>query len=213
MLRRMTFSIVACDLRTGAWGVGVASKYLAVGSMVPAVECDVGAIATQARTNASFRQRGLIALREGNSAEDTLAVLLASDPGRDARQVGIVDCAGRAATWTGRECGPDAYGVAGEGYAVQGNLLAGPEVTATIVEAWTSSDPNTPLAHRLLAALAAGDAAGGDRRGRQSAALLVARRGSEYVVGSDVEVDLRVDDDIRPVLELDRLLNLRYQEA
>ncbi|MEU4312820.1 DUF1028 domain-containing protein [Nocardia sp. NPDC024068] len=209
----MTFSIVACDPSTGSWGVATASRYLAVGSMVPAAEGGVGAIATQARTNAAFRSLGLDALRAGRTADEVLTRLLDADPGRAARQLGIVDSTGSTATWTGSECGGYAGGYAGEGYVVHGNLLTGPEVVTAMQEAWTKSNPDDPLAHRLLAALTAGDAAGGDRRGRQSAAILVARKGSDYILGTDVEIDLRADDHIRPIAELGRLLTLRYQEV
>ena len=210
-MRWVTFSIVACDLRSGAWGVAVASKYLAVGANVPAAKSDVGAIATQAYTNVSYRQTALAALREGCSAEKALAIVLDGDPGRDRRQVGIVDASGVAATWTGPECSPYAEGRTGTGYAMQGNLLAGPQVLDAMTEAWQRTDPAAPLARRLLDALAAGDRAGGDARGRQSAAVLVARRDADYSIGTDVEVDLRIDDDKRPVAALARLLDVRYR--
>ncbi|MFI1459994.1 DUF1028 domain-containing protein [Nocardia carnea] len=206
----MTFSIVAGDPETGAWGVGVASKYLAVGSMVPAAQADAGALATQAYTNASFRPLGLSSLRGGRSAGETLDVLLSQDSGRAARQVGIVDNRGGSALWTGGDCSPYAGGIRGEGYVVMGNLLAGPEVITAMSDAWTDGDPEKPLAQRLCESLQAGEAAGGDRRGRQSAAILVARRGSDYILGTDIEIDLRVDDHDFPLTELGRLLELRY---
>ena len=206
----MTFSIVACDPETGAWGVGAASKYLAVGSMVPAARADAGALATQAYTNASFRPLGLSALREGRSAGETLDALLSQDSGRAARQVGIVDGRGRSALWTGSHCSTYAGGARGDGYVVLGNLLTGPQVITAMENAWTGGDPEQSLAHRLWAVLRAGEEAGGDRRGRQSAAILVARRGSDYILGTDIEIDLRVDDHDFPLTELGRLLELRY---
>lgn len=205
----MTFSIVACDLRSGSWGVAVASRYLAVGSMVPAAESDAGAIATQAWTNAGYRRAGLAALRDGLSAEATIARLIEPDPGRDRRQVGVVDVAGAAATWTGPDCSAFAGGRTGDGYTVQGNLLAGPHVLDAMADAWLAG-AHLPFPRRLLAALAVGDSAGGDARGRQSAALLTVRRDADYCVGTDMEVDLRIDDDPRPVEALARLLGLRY---
>lgn len=203
----MTFSIVACDLAGGAWGVAVASRYLAVGGIVPAAEADAGALATQAQTNMAYRRSGLAMLRTGQGAKAVVDALVAEDEGRETRQVGVVDAQGGAAAWTGSECQPWAGSRTGTGFAVQGNLLASHEVVDAMVEAWLASDPSSPLAHRLLAALAAGDAAGGDRRGRQSAALYVARRGSHF----EAEVDLRVDDAPQPVQELGRLLDLRYR--
>ncbi|HEX6499288.1 MAG TPA: DUF1028 domain-containing protein [Micromonosporaceae bacterium] len=202
----MTFSIVA---RSGdAFGVAVASKFLAVGSAVPAAEAGVGALATQAFANLGYRQAGLALLGSGASAADTLAQLLAGDPGRETRQVGVVGASGDGATFTGGECDSWAGGLAGDGYAIQGNILAGPQVVERMREAWLASDPASPLSRRLYAALLAGDEAGGDRRGRQSAALLVARKGGGYGGTSDIEVDLRVDDHPAPTVELGRLLDL-----
>jgi uncharacterized Ntn-hydrolase superfamily protein len=203
----VTFSIVGREPGGAAWGVAVASRYLGVGGIVPAADSAAGALATQARTNAAWRARGLAALRAGTPAADVVAALVAADPGRDERQLGVVDAAGAAATWTGPACRPYAGDRVGPGVAVQGNLLTGPEVLDAMLTAW--SDVDGPLPDRLLAALAAGDAAGGDRRGRQAAALLVVRRGADHLVGSDVDVDLRVDDAAAPVDELRRLLTLR----
>jgi uncharacterized Ntn-hydrolase superfamily protein len=205
----VTFSIVACDLRTGSWGVAVASRYLAVGANVPAAQSDVGAVATQSWTNVSYKQTALAALREGCSAAKALEIVLAGDDGRAKRQVGIVDAAGEAASWTGPECSAFAAGRTGPGYAIQGNLLAGPQVLDAMTAAWLGSD--APFAQRLLGALNAGDEVGGDARGRQSAALLVARRDADYSIGTDVDVDLRVDDNERPIAELARLLGLRLR--
>jgi uncharacterized Ntn-hydrolase superfamily protein len=188
--------------------VAVASKFLAVGAAVPAAAAGVGAIATQAYANLAYRPEGMAQLREGRSASLTLETLVAADDKRETRQVGIVDVAGAAATFTGSECNPWAGGVSGEGYAIQGNILTGPEVVAAMEEAWHATRAGDPLARRLLAVLAAGDSAGGDRRGRQSAAVLVVTPEGGYGGGSDVLVDLRVDDHAVPVGELARLLDL-----
>ncbi len=209
----MTFSIVghavdAGDAGDGAvsLGVAVASKFLAVGAAVPAAAAGVGAIATQAFANLAYRPDGLRLLRDGRSAQETLDELTAADEGRDQRQAGIVDGTGRAATFTGPGCHDWAGGRTGDGYTVQGNILTGPNVVEAMERAWLASEGR--LADRLLAALAAGDDAGGDKRGRQSAALLVVRAGGGYGGTSDVEVDLRVDDHPAPVPELRRLLDL-----
>ena len=202
----MTFSIVATD--GTAWGVAVASKFLAVGAAVPAARAGVGAIATQSYANLSYRPDGLAKLAAGSTAQQTLDALTAADEQREQRQAGIVDGRGEAATFTGSGCHAWAGGVTGDGYAIQGNILTGPEVIADMERAWLASEPGQPLARRLFAALAAGDAAGGDRRGRQSAALLVVQEDGGYGAGSDVHVDLRVDDAERPTSELARLLDL-----
>jgi uncharacterized Ntn-hydrolase superfamily protein len=204
----MTFSIVARSADGRSHGVAVASKFLAVGAAVPAAEADIGALATQSYANLAYRPQGLALLRTGVSAADAVAGLTAADPGRDQRQLGVVGPAGDGATYTGSGCHDWAGGIAGDGYAVQGNILAGKQVVVAMVEAWTASDPAAPLARRLLAALAAGDRAGGDRRGRQSAALLVVARGQGYGGTSDIVADLRVDDHPEPVPELGRLLDL-----
>ncbi len=204
----MTFSVVGRSDDGSAWGVAVASKFLAVGAAVPGAAADAGAIATQSYANLAYRPDGLALLREGRTAQQVLDVLTAADELRAQRQAGIVDLAGRAATFTGAECHAWAGGRTGDGYAVQGNILVGPEVVEAMTEAWLRSEPTAPLARRLLAALVAGDEAGGDRRGRQSAALLVVSQGGGYGGGSDVYADLRVDDSPRPVPELERLLGL-----
>lgn len=208
----MTFSIVARsagpDPETASWGVAVASKFLAVGSAVPAAVAQVGAIATQAEANVAYKGLALSHLDDGATAEVALQRLLEEDPGREHRQVGIVDVEGGAASHTGGQCFDWAGGRTGEGYAIQGNILAGEHVVAAMEEAFLASDPSLPLGRRLLDALAAGDDAGGDKRGRQSAALLVVREGAGYGGGDDIEVDLRVDDHTDPVTELARLLDL-----
>lgn len=204
----MTFSIVARAADGESWGVAVASKFLAVGSAVPAAVAGVGAIATQADANVSFKGLALAHLDDGATAEVALQRLLEEDEGRDHRQVGIVDLEGNAATHTGTSCLEWAGGRSGPGYAIQGNVLTGEEVVAAMEDAWLAADPQVPLAHVLMDVLAAGDAAGGDRRGRQSAALLVVRDGAGYAGLDDIAVDLRVDDHVAPVGELSRLLDL-----
>jgi uncharacterized Ntn-hydrolase superfamily protein len=204
----MTFSIVARSADGQSWGVAVASKFLAVGSAVPAAAAGIGALATQAAANVAYKHDGLALLTSGATADETLRRLLDGDPGRDERQLGIVDAAGRSATFTGSGCLDWAGGIARDGYALQGNILTGPEVLYEMEAAWLDSAPDAPLARRLLAALTAGDAAGGDSRGRQSAALRVVREGAGYGGLDDTAVDLRVDDHPVPVGELARLLDL-----
>lgn len=200
----MTFSVVG---RLGdALGVAVASKFLAVGAAVPAAEVRVGAIATQSYANLAYRPDGLAMLRAGRSAQETLDALTAADEGRDQRQAGVVDASGRSATFSGPGCHAWAGGRTGEGYAIQGNILTGPDVVEAMERAWLTAAGD--LADRLLATLVAGDEAGGDKRGRQSAALLVVRPGGGYGGQSDVEVDLRSDEDPAPVGELRRMLAL-----
>ncbi|HXV33971.1 MAG TPA: DUF1028 domain-containing protein [Gaiellaceae bacterium] len=202
-----TYSIAACDLEAREWGVAVQSRFLAVGAAVPAAEPEVGAVATQAWANLAYRPQGLALLREGYAAGDVVRTLVGADEGREHRQVGVVDAHGRAATYTGSECLEWAGGTAGPGYAAQGNIL----VSAATVDALAAAfEPSAgrPLAERLLECLAAAQAAGGDRRGQQSAALLVVRTDGGYGGTSDVAVDLRVDDHPRPVEELARLFRL-----
>jgi uncharacterized Ntn-hydrolase superfamily protein len=209
----MTFSIVACggDGSSGRqWGVAVASKFLAVGAVVPGARAGVGAIATQAYANVAYVPEGLRLLDSGRSAQQTLDELVGADDERAQRQAGIVDAAGRAATFTGAECLDWAGGTVAEGVTIQGNILVGPQVVEAMHKAWLATDSADPLARRLLAALRAGDEAGGDRRGRQSAALLVVTDGGGYGGGNDVYIDLRVDDDPAPVTELERLLDLHH---
>jgi len=204
----MTFSIVARSDDGESWGVAVASKFLAVGSAVPAAVAGVGAIATQAMANVAFKAEGLALLDDGATAQVALDRLVEDDDGRDHRQVGIVDVEGHGVTYTGAACMDWAGGIAGDGFAIQGNILTGPEVVSAMHEAWLASAGTPDLARRLIAALTAGDAAGGDSRGRQSAALIVVREGAGYNGGDDVAVDLRVDDHATPIAELARLLDL-----
>jgi len=205
-----TYSIVACDLEAKQWGVAVQSKFLAVGSVVPWAEPEVGAIATQAYANPSYGPNGLALLREGLSASDAVERLTAEDDGRDERQLGIVDGQGRSASWTGTGCNDWAGHRTGPGYAAQGNILVGEETVAALA---TTFEANTqlPLTQRLIECLAAAQAAGGDRRGQQSSSLLVVEKDGGYGSLSDVLVDLRVDDHERPVQELRRLYELHYR--
>ncbi|MEV0455438.1 DUF1028 domain-containing protein [Catellatospora methionotrophica] len=204
----MTFSIVARSADGVALGVAVASKFLAVGAAVPAAEAAVGALATQSYANLAYRPQGLALLRTGTAAADVVAGLTAADPARDSRQLGVVGRTGDGATYTGAGCHGWAGGRTGDGYAIQGNILAGPEVVAAMESAWLSSDPAADLAVRLLAALRAGDGAGGDKRGRQSASLYVVAPGQGYGGTSDIVADLRVDDHPDPCAELVRLLDI-----
>jgi uncharacterized Ntn-hydrolase superfamily protein len=179
----MTFSIVASD--GSAWGVAVASKFLAVGCAVPAAAADAGAIATQSYANLAYRPDGLGHLRDGKNAQETLDALTAADDGRDQRQAGIVDTHGNAATYTGSACHDWAGGRTGASYAIQGNILSGPDVVEAMERAWLATSPDQPLARRLVAATEGG-----------------------YADSTDIVVDLRVDDSPAPIPELGRLLDL-----
>src|SRR4051794_16365763 len=200
----MTFSLVA--RADDQWGVAVASKFLAVGAAVPAAQYGVGAVATQSFANLAYRPDGLRLLAEGRTAQQVLDALTAADELREQRQAGVVDRDGGAATFTGSECHGWAGGRTGDGWAAQGNILTGPAVVDALAETFESS--TGPLSGRLAQALLAADRAGGDRRGRQSAVLLVVSEAGGYGGGSEVLVDLRVDDHPDPVLELQRLLDL-----
>jgi uncharacterized Ntn-hydrolase superfamily protein len=205
----MTFSIVAWDPDsepTPEWGVAVASKFLGVGAVVPWARAGTGAIATQALANLAYGPNGLELLDAGGDAESVVMELTTADPERDHRQVGVVDGAGRSATFTGSKCFDWAGGRTGDGYCCQGNILTGPDVVESMAEAFESSSGQ--LGERLLTALRAGDTAGGDRRGRQSACLLVVRAGGGYGGGIDKAIDVRVDDHPEPVVELARLFDL-----
>lgn len=201
-----TFSIVARDPANGDLGIAVASKFLSVGAVVPFAQAGVGAIATQAMANMSYGPHGLERMAAGRSAAETLGELLSSDPEREQRQVGLVDAHGGSAAHTGAKCFPWAGHLTGDGYAIQGNILAGRDVVNAMQSAFLSAQGE--LAERLMAALRAGDLEGGDSRGRQSTALYVARAGGSYGGALDRYVDLRVDDHPNPVGELARLLQL-----
>ena len=202
-----TYSLCACDLAAGQWGVATQSKFLAVGSVVPWAEPHVGAIATQAYANPRYGPEGLALLREGLSAEDVVDRLTSADDERAHRQLGLVDAAGRAATYTGDDCLAWAGGRTGEGYAAQGNILVSGATVDALAETFESS-AGKPLAERLLDSLDAAEAAGGDSRGRQSAALIVVERDGGYASLSDVLVDLRVDDHPDPLVELRRIYRM-----
>ena len=202
-----TFSICACDLDEGRWGVATQSKFLAVGSVVPWAEPHVGAIATQSYANPRYGPDGLALLREGLSADEVVERLTSADEGRDHRQLGVVDGEGRSATFTGTECLDWAGGRTGPSYAVQGNILVS-EATVAALESTFLATMGRPLAERLLDCLAAAQEAGGDSRGQQAAALLVVEKHGGYARLSDVLVDLRVDDHERPIDELTRLYGL-----
>lgn len=202
----MTFSIVARDPQTGDLGIAVQSKFLAVGAVVPWAKAGVGAIATQSWGNTSYGPRGLALLTEGLSAAETMARITGDDEHRESRQVGIVGASGAPATFTGDACYPWAGGVVGEHYACQGNILVSEETVQAMARTFEETDG--PLYDRLMSALAAGQAAGGDSRGQQSAALLVVRESGGYGGFNDRFIDLRVDDHPHPIEELRRILQL-----
>jgi uncharacterized Ntn-hydrolase superfamily protein len=202
----VTFSIAAADPDAGDWGVAVASKFPCVGAVVPWAKAGVGAVATQSWANTSFGPDGLELMANGAPAEEALHRLLEEDEGREDRQVGLVDAAGRAATFTGSKCMDWAGGATGRGFAAQGNILVAEDVVAEMERAFTAAEGD--LCDRLLAALLAGDAAGGDRRGRQSSALLVVRGGGGYEGRNDRYIDLRVDDHPDAPRELARIFEV-----
>jgi uncharacterized Ntn-hydrolase superfamily protein len=205
-----TYSIVACDLDASQWGVAVQSKFLAVGSVVPWAEPHVGAIATQSYANPRYGPDGLALLRKGHSAEEVVEALTAADDGRAERQVGVVDGQGRGATFTGVECHDWAGGRTGNGYAAQGNILVSEETVDALAMTFEQNG-HLLLAERLIECLAAAQAAGGDRRGQQSASLLVVEKDAGYANLSDTVVDLRVDDHEHPIAELRRLFVLHNE--
>jgi uncharacterized Ntn-hydrolase superfamily protein len=202
-----TFSVVGYDPDTKEWGVAVASKFLAVGSVVPWAEAGVGAVATQSYANVTFGPKGLELMRKGKTAEETVKALTDDDEGRDQRQVGMIDAKGEASTYTGKKCNAWAGGKTGKHFACQGNILAGPEVVDAMAKAFEES--KGPLAWRLMASLEAGDKAGGDKRGKQSAAVYVAKAKGGYAGLNDRYIDFRVDDHKEPIPELARVLALR----
>ena len=205
-----TYSIVAFDPASGDLGVSVQSRFFGVGSVVPWAKSGVGAIATQASANVTYGPKGLKLLDEGNAAGQVLKLLTEADEGRDARQCGIVDAQGRSASFTGKTCNPFAGGRTGKHFAVQGNILASAKVLDAMAEAYEAAQKieGGELADWLVAALQAGEDAGGDSRGRQSAALLVVREKGGYGGANDRYIDLRVEDHPDPTRELSRLLEL-----
>ena len=205
-----TYSIVACDLDADQWGVAVQSKFLGVGAIVPWAEPHVGAIATQAFANPHYGPEGLALLREGASAQETVEHLTTADEGLAERQLGVVDGGGRSATFTGEECNVWAGGRAGACYAAQGNILVSEATVNALADSFEASVRDS-LSTRLLDCLDAAQAAGGDSRGQQSAALLVVQRDAGYAELSDSLVDLRTDDHERPLEELRRLYDLHRE--
>jgi uncharacterized Ntn-hydrolase superfamily protein len=201
-----TFSIVAFDPETDSLGVAVQSRFLAVGAVVPWARAGVGAVATQAMANYNYGPRGLDLMATGKTVDETVEGLISADEDREHRQVGVVDGNGRASTFTGSQCFDWAGGKTGEHYAAQGNILVGGETVEAMAGAYEQTRGD--LATRLLSALEAGQAAGGDSRGKQSAALLVVREGGGYGGDNDRVVDLRVDDHPDPIRELVRIRDL-----
>lgn len=201
-----TFSIVGADPEAGECGVAVQSRFLAAGALVPWATGGVGALATQAFVNVGYGPEGLRLLAGGRSPAEVVEALVGPDPERDHRQLGVVSAAGESAAFTGPACFDHAGHLTGPGYAVQGNILAGPEVVEAMAEAFTNSSGS--LADRLVAALSAGQEAGGDRRGQESAAVVVVKPGGGYGGTTDKVIDLRVDHHDQPIAELARLLDL-----
>jgi uncharacterized Ntn-hydrolase superfamily protein len=201
-----TFSIVACDRATGTWGVAVQSKFPAVGAVVPFAEAGVGAIATQASANVAWGAEGLRRMREGVGAKEVVKRLVEGDPGRDERQLGVVDTKGDAAAFTGKKCMEWAGHEVGDGFTCQGNILFAPAVVRAMARTYESTPGD--LADRLLAALFAGQREGGDRRGQQSAAMLAVRKGGGYGGVWDRWIDIRVDDHPSPIEELRRIFQI-----
>jgi uncharacterized Ntn-hydrolase superfamily protein len=211
-----TFSIVARDSATAELGVAIASRFFAVGSVVPWAKADVGAVATQSYANTSFGWRGLELLEKGVTPEEAVKILIRNDDDPQRRQLGIVSADGKSATYTGEKCLAWAGGRNGPNYAIQGNILASEEVVTAMEK--TFLETNGTLADRLYAALLAGDAKGGDSRGKQSAAMLVVKKNAGYGGYNDRAIDIRVDDHPEPFKELGRLLvfaqtNYSWNEA
>ena len=201
-----TFSIVAADLERGEWGIAVQSKFISVGAVVPWAEAKVGAVATQAMANVRYGPDALALLRAGTPAAEVVRRLTAADPGRDHRQLGVVDARGEAASFTGAQCMDWAGHEVGNGFACQGNILFGPAVVQAMARAYESTPGDLP--ERLLAALSAGQREGGDRRGMQAAALLIVREKGGYDEGTDRWVDIRVDEHPAPIEELKRVFRI-----
>ena len=205
-----TYSLAACDLAAGQWGVATQSKFLGVGSVVPWAEPQAGAVATQAYANPRYGPEGLALLRDGASADEVVRTLTDADGDRDHRQLGVVDARGGSATFTGSACMDWAGGSTGPCFAAQGNILVGAETVQALATTFQAT-AGKPLAVRLLECLAAAQAAGGDRRGQQSASVLVVQRNGGYAGLSDILVDLRVDDHERPIQELRRIYRLHQR--
>ena len=206
----MTFSIVAFDPKTDEIGVAVATKNLAVGSVVPWARAKIGAIATQASANVDFGPEGLSLLETKINVKDVLVTLINSDAGRDHRQVGIVNSSGETSAYTGKSCVPWAGHLEGEHYSCQGNMLTGERVVRSLAETFEATSGMLP--ERMIAGLESAEAAGGDKRGKQSAAIYIAKIDSGWEGKSDRYIDLRVDDHIDPIPELKKLLFLHRKQ-
>lgn len=206
-----TFSIVAADPETGEVGVAVQSKFLAVGSVVPWAKANVGAVATQSWANTAFGPEGLALLEKGLSPEEVIDKLVADDPDRSLRQVAVIDAEGEASAFTGHECYDWAGHMIGKHHSCQGNILISEETVSEMSRTFEASEG--PLAERMLKAVAAAQHAGGDSRGKQSAAVYVVQEGAGYGGYNDVKVDLRVDDHPEPIEELQRLYELHKMYA
>ncbi len=207
-IKMATFSLAGFDPETGELGIAVQSKFLAAGAIVPHIKAGVGAVATQALANPAYGPRGLELLERGLSPQETVEQLIQEDKDSDQRQVGIIDASGCSATFTGENCLDWAGGIAGENFAAQGNILVNRETVTALAE--TFQEKQGRLADRLLAALEAADRAGGDRRGKQSASLLVYKEKGGYGGLTDKYIDLRVDDHSEPIARLNELLELFY---
>ena len=201
-----TFSIVAYDSHEKACGIAVASKFPGVGAVVPWAEANSGAVATQSYANTTFGPTGLALMKKGVTASETLEQLLEDDQERELRQVGMVDPAGNAVSFSGKKCMDWAGGTTGKNFAAQGNILTGPETIDAMVEAFLEAEGNLPT--RLYQSLLAGDRAGGDRRGRQSVAILVVKESGGYGGFNDRWLDYRVDDHEDPVPRLGELIDM-----
>ncbi len=206
--RVATFSIVGYDPQTEELGIAVQSKFLAVGAVVPWAKAGVGAVATQSLANTAYGPKGLKLMSEGKKPAEVIKILTDNDAEKANRQVGIVNAKGKAATFTGSKCYDWAGGITGENFAAQGNILVNEETVKAMAETFQNS--SGALADRLVASLAAGQKAGGDSRGRQSAALLVVKEEGGYGGFNDKYIDLRVDDNPKPIEELRRLLDIFY---
>lgn len=203
----MTFSIVGYDPKEKEWGIAVQSKFLGVGAVVPFAKAGVGAVATQSYANTSYGPRALQLMEEGKTAEEALEIITKDDPDKELRQVGLLDALGNPASFTGEGCYDWAGGMTGPHFAAQGNILVDEKTVEAMGQTFISTEGS--LAERLLAALNAGQLAGGDSRGQQSAALLVVKEAGGYGGFNDRFIDLRVDDHPEPITELIRIYHLR----
>ncbi|MFX1314753.1 MAG: DUF1028 domain-containing protein [Promethearchaeota archaeon] len=202
----MTFSIVAFDPKNNEWGVAVQSKFVAVGSIVPYAKAKIGAIATQAYVNTSYGPNGLALLEKGLTAEETIQKLIKNDDQKEQRQIGVVDSYGNAASFTGSECFEWAGHMVGKTFSCQGNILASENVIKAMAKAFETTQGD--LIEKFLAVLEAGQEAGGDRRGRESAAILIVKEKGAYDGGTDNYIDIRVDEHPTPIKELRKIFEI-----